>query len=236
MGGPKRGWGPSRKAQVTANLAFANATRLGHNKENINPFATDFAVTSLNAVISEKSKSLELELNKKKRLQMDKRNLTKKTDRLQEKVIQLNEVVTERVVTLTCLQTELKAQDVEIENLQDRLTKDKRVIDRNRKALERFPKKVEQAVNQALTIELKDHGVIPDTIRELIRELAVSVPRARINIVLHQTAETYGINLIGDISTTSISRIIVEGGVASHIQLCKELRDAKGDSVSMECF
>jgi hypothetical protein len=199
---------------------LARQVKNGQTDENFNPFLSTSS-PSVAAIINAKDKALASEMQKKQRALMDKRNMVKQTARLKEKVTDLKEEVTDHVATIATLETRC---DVLVEKVKE----EKRARERNKKALQRVPDKQAKAIDAARTIHIKSNGVITEPIRELIRELAILVARARINVVLHKTAEAYGIILIGDISKTSISRIIVEGGIAAHIELCREIKSVKG--------
>ncbi|KIJ57386.1 hypothetical protein M422DRAFT_40818 [Sphaerobolus stellatus SS14] len=98
-----------------------------------------------------------------------------------------------------------------------------------------FLKQKEGAVSRAAAKEqdvrthlnLKENGVIPDLIQDLILHLvAEGVGRMHIEPVIMAMIETLGIEGVGHISPRSISRSILEGGIAGDLLVVEKMAAA----------
>ncbi|THH17058.1 hypothetical protein EUX98_g9199 [Antrodiella citrinella] len=93
---------------------------------------------------------------------------------------------------------------------------------------------VEEAVaevkDQMPAIVLKGKGgIIPENSRAMIRDMvAAGVPATAVNGTIHVIAKHQGLNVVGSVSPRSVSRNVLEGGVASEIQVAEELNKAEG--------
>jgi hypothetical protein len=64
----------------------------------------------------------------------------------------------------------------------------------------------------------------------MVRELAqLSVPVANINSVIRAVNDSTGVATKGSISRRTASRIVLEGGVASKVQLVEEIQAADSE-------
>ncbi|KIJ31757.1 hypothetical protein M422DRAFT_185462, partial [Sphaerobolus stellatus SS14] len=76
---------------------------------------------------------------------------------------------------------------------------------------------------------LKQKGIIKDDVRDAVRDLiTIGVSRNKIFAVLQRVFRLAGINLEGKLSPRSVSRMVLEGGVASDIQLVETVTTASG--------
>lgn len=80
------------------------------------------------------------------------------------------------------------------------------------------------------TMVLKHKGVIPDTTRNLIRDLvSLGLKVHQVRAVIEAVAGSAGVSVEGSISDRSVERIVLEGLVASELQVAVEGRDAEGE-------
>ncbi|KAJ3817778.1 hypothetical protein F5880DRAFT_1617968 [Lentinula raphanica] len=85
------------------------------------------------------------------------------------------------------------------------------------------------------TFYLKNtQGVIPDDAHDVFLDLVAmdNVPANRVTRVLKRVASLFGIQVEGDVSDRSVSRIMKEGGNAAKLQFVQALTDAKGITIS----
>ena len=119
----------------------------------------------------------------------------------------------------------------------------KKTVDKLRKRSERAPvakalavkkavAQTSQAVSHSQTYHIKEKGVITDDSRVIARELVnrFGVPVAHVNDVIHTVAKPLGVKVSGNISKRTVSRTVLEGGVAAKLQLVQEFHNA--DSMS----
>ncbi|KAI0055922.1 hypothetical protein BV25DRAFT_1842639 [Artomyces pyxidatus] len=97
----------------------------------------------------------------------------------------------------------------------------------------RAPQKFEDALKTALTFHIKQNGVVTDNTRALVRDLvAIGVPSTHVGETIALTGRHLGVSVEGRVSERSISRIVLEGGVAATMQLGDEMTQVKGDGTS----
>ncbi|KAF8592454.1 hypothetical protein K439DRAFT_1610258 [Ramaria rubella] len=84
--------------------------------------------------------------------------------------------------------------------------------------------------SQAKISSVKEKGIIKDTFRDLVRELvADGVGVEHGDPIMKCVSQAVGVELKGDISTQSVSRIVLEGGVASKMQIVDHVqRSSRG--------
>ena len=76
-------------------------------------------------------------------------------------------------------------------------------------------------------------GTIKEEVRDAIRDLAsLGIPETKVCEVVNIVACTFGLNIHGSFSPTSECRIITEGLIASEMQICDEVSNAKSIPVS----
>jgi len=97
--------------------------------------------------------------------------------------------------------------------------------------------KKQRAVEKSQTVQLKEKGIIAEASREMVRNLTshCNVPVARINSVIQTVSQGLGIAVTDSIDKHSVSRITLEGQVASEIQLVSEIHEA-GSKTSYLCI
>jgi hypothetical protein len=115
----------------------------------------------------------------------------------------------------------------------------KKTVDKLRKRSERAPQSKALAVNKAVartsqaasssrTYHLKEKGVVTEDSRAMARELVnhLGVPVANVNDVIHAVAKPLGVTVNGNESKRTVSRTIIEGGVAAKLQLVQEFHNS----------
>lgn len=127
----------------------------------------------------------------------------------------------------------------EFSQLQDRNSalevRNEALLKRVKRAHAQAARAVERAVRGAIqrvtTLELKEKGIISDTSRDLVWSLTYAgVPRDKIPEMISTVAEAAGLTVKGSISTRSVGRINLEGGILSDLQTVEEMREADGQS------
>ena len=88
----------------------------------------------------------------------------------------------------------------------------------------------QKAIKRALLQSLKGpDGAIKEEIRDAIRDLAsLGIPETKVCEVINIVTRTFGLDIHGSFSATSVRRIITEGLIASEMQICDEVSNAKG--------
>lgn len=78
------------------------------------------------------------------------------------------------------------------------------------------------------TISLKKKGIFTEECRKLIRRLdGAGLSQRSIGKVVQAVGDSLGITINGSISARSVSRVVLEGGIASEIQLGEEMLKAQ---------
>ncbi|KAF8871626.1 hypothetical protein BD779DRAFT_1680239 [Infundibulicybe gibba] len=94
-------------------------------------------------------------------------------------------------------------------------------------------KALSHAGNEWSVSHLKHRGVVKDSCRAMIRNLAVcNVPESHINNVIHFVGRGLGVDVMDSVDARTVGRIIQEGGIASEIQLVHEIESSKGHTIS----
>lgn len=91
---------------------------------------------------------------------------------------------------------------------------------------------VQQQKNVAAELRtyfLKEKGVITDEAREMVRELVqCGVPVEKINWAIHVIASGIGVDVVDSLDKRSVAWIVLEGKVASQMQLVEEMHNSGG--------
>jgi hypothetical protein len=78
---------------------------------------------------------------------------------------------------------------------------------------------------------MKTKGVVQDECREMLRDLqTLNVPVEKLNEVVHVVGRGFGLEIKDNVSTHTIGWVMQEGGVASEMQIVREIDTAKGVS------
>jgi hypothetical protein len=110
--------------------------------------------------------------------------------------------------------------------MQDRVVSSAKTRNRLSMRLARMPKKVSRVLSQPH--QLKEKGVIREETRHIVRELVqLGVPMENVSNTLEAVAQGLGVGIKGHISTRSVGRIVLEGGVAAKLQLVHEIEQAQ---------
>ena len=85
------------------------------------------------------------------------------------------------------------------------------------------------AIEKLKVVQLKEWGVISDTSWEIIREMVkLGVPVDHVDGVLHAVAESLGVSVKDSVSACMVPRIVLEGGVATKLQLAHSIITTNG--------
>src|ERR1700683_2000965 len=95
------------------------------------------------------------------------------------------------------------------------------------------PRQIQKAVSKAKisakTYQLKHKGTVVNDARSLSWDLVqLGVPVTKVNNAIHRVSRIVGITALGDISNRTVRPTVLEGGVASEIQIADELRQTSG--------
>jgi len=106
---------------------------------------------------------------------------------------------------------------------------------RSARAAESKSKAIQNAVSKAQisakTYQLKQKGTVVNDARSLSRDLVqLGIPVTKVNDAIHRVSRTVGVTVLGDISNRTVRRTVLEGGVASELQIADELRQTGGKS------
>ena len=104
---------------------------------------------------------------------------------------------------------------------------------RSARAVESKSKAIQNVISKAQisaqTFQLKQKGTVVNNARSLSRDLVqLGVPVTKVNDAIHRVSRTVGVTVLGDISNRTIRRTVLEGGVASEIQIADELCHTSG--------
>ena len=87
---------------------------------------------------------------------------------------------------------------------------------------------VAKVSTECSTFKLKEKRVIPAPICTLTCELVhFGIPVAKIDSTIHTTAKTLGISIEGSLTKRSVSCIMLEGGIATKMQIADEIHKSK---------
>lgn len=101
---------------------------------------------------------------------------------------------------------------------------------RGRLRRERGAKAREVDVAKRRVVHLKEKGVLTDRTRTLCRKLAgCGVPADKVNDAIHAVCTAFHINVADNISPRTVLRVVVEGGIAAHLQIVDEMIRAGGE-------
>ncbi|KIJ29200.1 hypothetical protein M422DRAFT_188816 [Sphaerobolus stellatus SS14] len=106
--------------------------------------------------------------------------------------------------------------------------------------ISRFPKQRAQAVGKAIIINaskaifsMKNSGIITNDVRALIRDLVANgVTPERVFPVLKLVTDACGVEIAGSISARTVSRVVIEGGIADDLQVVDAVQKAAGITYS----
>jgi hypothetical protein len=89
-------------------------------------------------------------------------------------------------------------------------------------------RKVDIAKRRA--VYLKEKGVLTDYTRTLCRKLAgCGVPADKVNEAIHAVCTAFQIHVADKISPRTVLRVVIEGGIASSLQIVDEIIRAGGE-------
>lgn len=216
---PKKGRRtPAQRAQSAQNLDKIHSAR----KENISP-TTSLVKSELTIAFQrvEKEKSRGDDYKRRNN------NEHRKQVRSEGVVRKLKAMAAEQTKAAASAEAQLELVKSECDTLAKKgaILEEKNIVLKKqketlRKARERAAGKKEAAIAQSKRVKLKEKGIISESSRDIIRELIkLGVPVDHVDAVLQAIAESLGIVIKDHVSARSVSRIILEGGVAAKLQL-----------------
>jgi hypothetical protein len=117
--------------------------------------------------------------------------------------------------------------ETSLARMQKRVASSSKTCNRLSMRLARLPEKVSRVLDQPH--QLKEKGVIRDGTRHIVRDLVqLGVPMENVSSALEAVAQGLGMKVKGHVSTRSVGRIVLEGGVAAKLQLVHEIEQAEG--------
>jgi predicted nuclease with TOPRIM domain len=97
---------------------------------------------------------------------------------------------------------------------------------------ERCSKKRKVDETKYRAVYLKKKGILTERTRTLCRKLAgCGVPADKVNAAIHAVCTAFQINVADKISPRTVLRVVIEGGIASHLQIVDEMIRAGGKHV-----
>ena len=91
------------------------------------------------------------------------------------------------------------------------------------KAIEKAVAKA--TISQSSGTHLKEKGVVSDPSRAMVRNLVqLGVPVANVEGAINAVSEQLGVSVQDSLSARTVSRIVLEGGVAAKLQLVHEIQ------------
>ncbi|TFK18326.1 hypothetical protein FA15DRAFT_709969 [Coprinopsis marcescibilis] len=123
--------------------------------------------------------------------------------------------------------------DVQLQEVLTKLDACQKRAARLSRHVKRVPNTLEHALLKAETtrslLHLKEKGIYTEKVWDLVCSLVhAGVAAQNVGSVIHQVLAVANVTAVGDISRPSVAQIMVEGGVASKLQLAYELQEADG--------
>ncbi|KAF8880977.1 hypothetical protein BD779DRAFT_1445829 [Infundibulicybe gibba] len=92
---------------------------------------------------------------------------------------------------------------------------------------------MKRAAERPCVQNVKEGGLIKESMRTMSRELVkLGVPVKNVSEAVHSVADGLSIAVTGDISTRSVGRLTLEGGIAAKLQLVHEIENAASLTLS----
>jgi chromosome segregation ATPase len=133
------------------------------------------------------------------------------------------------------MQKEQDVQNIKI----SRLAKQKRSLQAkatraklsNEKALDRISEASQQSNDATITRHLKENGIVTDDTREMIRDLVeCNIPVKYVGKAIGIVADHLGLRVEDTFSERTVSRAVLEGGVAATLQVVEEWNMSSSES------
>jgi len=221
---PKKQRSLLQKAHTAFNLAKMCAC--GNNKENLPP-------TVLASSLVEARSEIETQRLRGNEFKRKYNNEHRKQVQSQDAKATLRSSVQNSQMELAATQKELEDTQGQLAKALEPKTMLEKMKDALRKRKDRAPaikaRAVEKAVENAKTIRLSESGMFSESSREMVRELVQSgVPIAHVDDAIQAVSAGLGISVQDSISQRSAARIVLEGGIASKIQVGHEISNTNG--------
>lgn len=220
-----------QEAQSTGNLVTRNLSR----KENVPP--SDYLVPASALITAEEHIKHEHERGDSYKRRMNNEHRKGLRAKAQNEKVKSSLTSTKaelRTIKAECNEThaELKDTHEELNQVIERNQELKKNKDAFRKHKARAPARITLAANKgakkAGTVHMREHGAISESCREMVRELVkCGVPVDNVNDVIHIVCEGFGFEVPDGISPRSVSRIVLEGGIAAKMQLAHRILTAQ---------
>lgn len=172
----------------------------------------------------------------RQRSEDDKHSLSKAIDSLFKLEKEKSKLQSELSQCLERSQADFRHSKKQMHSLQTKLTESRRLALNLKKKNDRAVKRQNNAVSKAreqvkkeyTTHNLLSKGVYTEATRNLIRLLVkAGCSRGYVGEVIHAVLKNAGIRAVGNISRTTVSRVITEGYYAAQIQLAHEMQNAE---------
>jgi hypothetical protein len=211
-----------QKAQSAGNLSHLNSGNKENSPPSVSPASEPAAVSQHTLEATE----LELKHHKVRGQEYERRYRleVRKNRRTQGKNSSLLAETSQAKQSLAETQAHLQ-RALAVER---KLRKEKDALRKRRDRVpEQQSKAVSKAVQKATTHQLQEKGAVSAASRGMVRKLVqLSVPVANISSVVKAVNDSAGVTTNGLISRRTASWIVLEGGVASKVQLVDEIRAA----------
>lgn len=231
-----------------ATLELANASR--HQKENLptSTIPTRPLTTHINnAVITSEDQLLASQL-RAEHFQRKLQNERRKSARGRNNVVELREELQSCRSGLHVAEGNCRMMDMAMTNTQATLARTEQLWSKTRdtlsraqawittltkthvklsKRVARIPEKIEKALSKPHP--LKENGFFTEDTRMMTRELVkLGVPMEQVSNTVEAVAKGVGVNVKGHISTRSVGRVTLEGGLTAQLQLVHEIENVPG--------
>lgn len=220
----------NQRTQCMANIAKINLQRM-RRRASERTDATEDAFVPL-SLYEEMVSTSQKNLERGDAFQQQKRNLTKRHNRLklakqglEEEVAHIRGQIADSETQLAESTTQLHEVDQMLQDTGRELRLEK---DKGRKMRYRAPEVISRTVNKEVekTREwhVKEGGIISEQTRELIRNLVtMGVPQVRVGDVVKSVLVSSGFTVIGEFAPRSVSRIVEEAYIGSTLQIASEI-------------
>ncbi|THU91296.1 hypothetical protein K435DRAFT_801385 [Dendrothele bispora CBS 962.96] len=197
---------------------------------------------------------LEEEKRQKKGYQQSLYNANKRIKNWHNKAMEQQKEVKKRDRMLELKEIEmrkLREQKTGVEERNAVLREEKRRLQKQADALKakirRIPTRIKNALEKTMrlfgekekkgkTVHLKEKGVVPNSIRNMLAELVAldNVPARRCVDAFKRIAGALGFEVEGDISTRTTNRVVKEAGIAAKIHVVESFKEAQGIGISSD--
>jgi chromosome segregation ATPase len=231
---PKKKRSAAQKASASKGITNAAKARLGEDD------ATSDKENWDDEVIGEKERLKQRAEKYEKNFRNERKKVGRITQSLQAVKQKLCNLTTTRDTTKDLLhktQGQLEATQATVSQLENHSEMLKKKNDSLRVRVFRTSKRTEKSVQRAVekerqkrnTFSVQEKGVITDTSRAIMRDLvALGVKAKTVNATVDCIAGHLGTTIDGKFTSRSTRRAVIEGGVASNMQIGEEMKHGDG--------